>query len=414
MRCESLSLPPVNDALVFLLLFVAIAIGWYLGRRSVSPQPVGSKQRSQYYKDLSYLLDVHPDGAVDSGVDSYVSNLEVNSETLEAHITIGNVLRKRGEVDRAIRIHRNLLARTDLPPARVHEAHLELARDYVAAGLLDRAEQLLLDLAQESSIQCRPSLLHLQEIYQSERDWPKAIAVARTLLSSDESRDDVLGVTVPGQSVAVALSHYHCELATKALEVNDEALARRELGEALAQDAQCVRASLLLGELELAVGNVKRAITALCRIRQQNPDYIPESIPLLRQCYESIGNASALQTYLRECLDVTPSAPLVLAVAEDLRQSTGDAAAAEFLSGQLTDRPSLRGLQRLIVLQKDSAEGAIRSNLAVLQLLVERLIEERPAYRCGHCGFSGAHLHWSCPGCKHWSTMKANRGSALE
>ena len=408
----------MNDVLVFLLLFIAIAIGWYLGRRSVGMQPAGSKHRSQYYKGLNYLLDGHSGGIVDNGVasevDSYVSNLEVNSETLEAHITIGNLLRKRGEVDRAIRIHQNLLARSDLPQAQVHEAHLELARDYIAAGLLDRAEQLLLDLAQESPHQRRPSLRHLQEIYQSERDWPKAIAVARTLLSGNKPDGDAREVTMPGQSVAVALSHYHCELATQALEANDEALVRRELSEALAQDGQCVRASLLLGELEFRVGNVKRAASVLRKIRQQDPDYIPESIPLLRQCYESMGDTLALQTYLRECLEVTPSAPLVLAVAEDLRQSTGDTAAAEFLSSALADRPSLRGLQLLIALQMASAEGAIRGNLAVLQLLVERLIEERPAYRCGHCGFSGTQLYWCCPGCKHWSTMKTIRGTALE
>ncbi|MEP6390217.1 MAG: lipopolysaccharide assembly protein LapB [Halioglobus sp.] len=406
----------MNDALIFLLLFFAIAIGWYLGRRGAGPNVAGGNNRSDYYKGLNYLLDTHADVGhdnIDSEVDSYVSNFEVSSETLEAHITIGKVLRKRGEVDRAIRIHQNILSLPDLSQLRVHEAHLELARDYVAAGLLDRAEQLFLDLAQESPLQRRPSLRHLQEVYQSERDWPKAIAVARALLSSDQP-NDAREITAPGQPVTVALSHYHCELATQALKANDEALARRELGEALAQDAQCARASLLLGELELRAGNVKRAVSSLRKIRQQNPDFIVESIPLLRQCYETTGDTSTLQTYLRDCLDAAPTAPLVLAIAEDLQQSSGEAAAAEFLSSQLADRPSLRGLQRLIGMQLASAEGAIRGNLAVLQVLVERLIEERPGYRCGNCGFSGTQLHWSCPSCKHWSTMKTSRESALK
>ncbi|MEP4485633.1 MAG: lipopolysaccharide assembly protein LapB [Halioglobus sp.] len=406
----------MNDALIFLLLFVAIAIGWYLGRRSAGLRVAGSNHRSDYYKGLNYLLDTHSDvdrDSVDMQADSYVSNLEVSSETLEAHITIGKVLRKRGEVDRAIRIHQNLLSVPDLPQAQVHEAHLELALDYVAAGLLDRAEQLFLDLAQESPLQRQPSLHHLQEIYQSERDWPKAIAVAKAQLSDDQASSGS-EITAPGQSVAVALAHYHCELAAQALEASDEALVRRELGEALAQDAQCARASLLLAELELRAGNVKRAVSSLRNIRQQNPDFIVESIPLLRQCYEAVGDTATLQTYLRDCLDAYPSAPLVLAIAEDLQQSSGEIAAAEFLSSQLADRPSLRGLQRLIGMQLASAEGAIRGNLAVLQVLVERLIEERPAYRCGHCGFSGTQLHWSCPSCKHWSTMKTSRESAME
>jgi lipopolysaccharide biosynthesis regulator YciM len=130
----------VNDALVFLLLFVAVACGWWLGRRSARPVPSASALPGQYYRGLNYLLDGRPDGAVDH----FISALEVNSETLETHIALGNVLRRRGEVDRAIRIHENLLARPQLPQAQMHIAHLELARDYISAGLLDRAEKLLL------------------------------------------------------------------------------------------------------------------------------------------------------------------------------------------------------------------------------------------------------------------------------
>ena len=178
----------MSDVLVFALLFTAIAIGWYLGRRSATVQPAGSEHTSQYYKGLNYLLDAQPDGIAQDDIDTYIGNLELNSETLEAHITIGNMLRKRGEVDRAIRIHQYVLKGTDLPPAQVHEAHLELARDYVAAGLLDRAEQLLVDLVQESPRQRRASQRHLQEIYQSERDWPKAIAVALALLPGKDTQ----------------------------------------------------------------------------------------------------------------------------------------------------------------------------------------------------------------------------------
>jgi lipopolysaccharide biosynthesis regulator YciM len=121
-----------------------------------------------------------------------------------------------------------------------------------------------------------------------------------------------------------------------------------------------------------------------------------------------------MKSYLKECLGVNPSAPLVLAVAEDLLQADGPGVASEFLSAQLAAKPSLRGLARLITLQKEAAQGSARDNLDLLQVLVERLIAERPAYRCSHCGFAGQQLHWFCPGCKYWGTMKTLRGSRVE
>ena len=176
----------MNDYLVFALFFVAIVIGWYLGRRGQAKSASAPDLPGQYYKGLNYLLDGKPDGAVDA----FINALEVNSETLETHIALGNLLRKRGEVDRAIRIHQNLLARPSLPRAQVHQAHLELARDYISAGLLDRAERLLLDLVAESPIQRRDSQLHLLDIYQSEREWQQAIDIAVELLP----RKSLLGV----------------------------------------------------------------------------------------------------------------------------------------------------------------------------------------------------------------------------
>jgi lipopolysaccharide assembly protein B len=399
----------VNDLLVFGLLFVAIAIGWYLGRRSVPRAVAGSDLPSQYYKGLNYLLDGRPDGAIDS----FINALEVNSETLETHIALGNLLRKKGEVDRAIRIHQNLLARPSLPRAQVHQAHLELARDYISAGLLDRAERLLLDLVQESPEQRRSSLRHLLEIYQSEREWSRAIEIANALLP----RKTLLGGQSDpdrGQPVSVALAHYYCELACEKRDAGDLPAARKLLQQALAQDKQCVRASILLGEVECETGQYKQAVKALRRVRQQDPEYVPETISILRRCYAELNDDKSLKAYLQDCLGSDPTAPLVLAIAEDMRQSEGNEAAGDFLSSQLADRPSLRGLARLISLQLDATESPARENLSLLQVLVERLIAERPAYRCGHCGFAGQQLHWFCPGCKHWGTMKTIRGTRVE
>lgn len=401
----------MNNLLVFGLLFIAIAIGWFMGRRSRTAGAGGSELPSQYYKGLNYVLDGRPDGAIDA----FINALEVNSETLETHIALGNLLRKKGEVARAIRIHQNLLARPSLPRAQVHQAHLELARDYISAGLLDRAERLLLDLVDESPEQRRASRKHLLEIYQSERDWAQAIEQATALLPRKSLlKGAPASNSNRGQPIQVTLAHLCCELAEEKRAGGDQAQARTLLQQALNHDKQCVRASLLLGDLEVQTGNYKQAIKALRKVRQQDPDFIPETISSLRQCYEQLNDAAAMNGYLRDCLEVNPGAPVVLAIAEDLLKAEGPEAAGQYLSQQLAAKPSLRGLSRLISLQQEAAQGDVRDKLDLLQVLVDRLIAERPLYRCSHCGFAGQQLHWFCPGCKYWGTVKTLRGSRIE
>jgi len=402
----------VNDYLVFALFFVAVAIGWFLGRRSQREAMSSPDLPGEYYKGLNYLLDGRPDGAIDS----FVNALEVNSETLETHIALGNLLRKKGEVDRAIRIHQNLLARPSLPRPQIHQAHLELARDYISAGLLDRAERLLLDLVDESPEQRRASRRHLLEIYQSEREWQRAIDVALELLP----RKTLLGGTgagpggKPGQPVSEILAHYYCELAEERHEAGDTRGAGEALQEALTQDKKCVRASIMLGKVECDSGRYKQAIKALRRVRQQDPDFVCETVATLRTCHRELNDARALRGYLKECLDSYPSAPLVIAAAEDILAAEGSEVAEKFLAEQLAKLPSLRGLEKLISLQIETNQGKTRDSLGLLQVLVKRLVDERPAYRCAHCGFSGRHLHWFCPGCKYWGSIKTIRGTRME
>jgi lipopolysaccharide biosynthesis regulator YciM len=417
----------VNDTLVFALLFTAVACGWLLGRRgargAVAAPPA---LPGQYYRGLNYLLDGRPDGAVDQ----FISALEVNSETFETHIALGNALRRRGEVDRAIRIHENLLARSDLPPPQAHLAHLELARDYISAGLLDRAEQLLLELVEESDAQRDVSRLHLIEIFRSESEWARAIDLARELLPRKSLLRSAADAQLPGQPVREQLAHFYCEHALQLMERGDVPAARQALGRALDSDRECVRASLLLGRLEMEAGDYRRAIKALREVTEQDADYLPEALPILRRCYEALGEERALTDYLRHCLDRHPSTPLMIAVADDLLREQGEVAARDFLASRLAEVPSLRGLLRLIRLQRapasedeglgeghgaaPAAQDAPASTLAMLELLLDRLIEERPVYRCEHCGFSAKHLLWFCPGCKYWGRFRTIRSVEQE
>ncbi|MFV8817104.1 lipopolysaccharide assembly protein LapB [Haliea sp. E17] len=397
----------MNDFLVFGLLFAAVAIGWYLGRRSRDDK---SELPGEYYRGFRFLLD----GGHDNAIDAFIDALEVNSDTLETHIALGKLLRQRGEVARAIRVHQNLLARPSLPRAQVEQAHLELARDYISAGLLDRAERLLLDLGTESRELRRKAWRYLLEIYQSERDWGQAIEVARKLLPRKGFLGSGVEVDEPGQAVPVILAHYYCELAEDKRDKGDIDAARELLQLALEYDADCVRASILLGSVERQSGRYRQAIKALRRVQRQDPDYVYETVPALRDCYQALGDSRSLRVYLRDCLDEHPSPPLVLAVTEALQQADGPEEAYRFLVTELERLPSLRGVEKLLQLEAGATAGEKRAGLQRLQGLVRRLLEQRPTYRCSHCGFSGRQLHWFCPGCRYWGTLKNIRGTTME
>jgi len=395
----------VTDPILLILITVAIAVGWWLGRRGAQsrheyPWPSGGALPSEYYRGLNFLLD----GSQDSAIDAFTRALEVNTETFDTHIALGNVLRRRGEVERAIRIHQNLLARPSLPNSQLHLAHLELARDYISAGLLDRAERLLLDLVEESSEHRRLAQRHLLEIYEAQSDWSQARLVGEALLPR---RSLLKGSKIPaaevGQPIPVLLAHYCCQQAEQALARNDWSVARDVLKDALKYDRTCVRASLMQGDLEFRVGNYDRAVSILMAIPTQDIGFVPQAVPLLRQAFDALGRRIQLRGWLQSCLDQSPSTVLTLALAEELRDTEGDESAKAFLRSALEQKPSLRGLAMLIQLC-DASEAGEDAELQIQTL--KRLVEARSSYRCQHCGFHGQQLHWYCPGCKHWGTIQ--------
>ena len=393
----------MTDLIFFGLFFAAIVIGWTLGRRArtaeVSTSYFSGRRRGREH-------------AVDTATDPLVDGLSADSGNTQTRIALGVQLRRRGEVDGAVRIHQDLLARNGLPADDLAQAQLELARDYISAGLLDRAEELLLELVRDFPGQCQAGRRHLLEIYEIERDWRRAIEAAKPLLPRKLARKNAAGEASlgPGQRVAQRLAHYCCELAEEERLGGDMEAARRLLNEALSRDKCSVRASMLLAQIEWDAGRYRHAAQSLQRVRAQDPDYLPETIELLRKCYAALEDQESLRAYLLECLAVRPTPALVAAVAEDMARAEGDRAAGEFLAAQLVEYPSLRGLSQLIGLQRNASDEASRPDLDLLQNLSQRLVATRPAYRCGHCGFAGKVLHWHCPGCKHWGSIKAIAG----
>lgn len=381
--------------LLWLLLPVAAASGWIMARRA-QPQrqrPRGRDFSSEYFQGLNYLLNEQPDKAIDV----FIRMLEVDSDTVETHLALGNLFRRRGEVDRAIRLHQNLIARPTLSKLQRSAALLELGQDYMRAGWLDRAESLFEELV-ESNLHTAQALRHLLDIYQQEKEWDKAIAVARRLDSEGKA------------TLKPVIAQYHCEQAEHALKKGDEHTATQSLKRALQYDRCCVRASILQGRMAVQAGNCKAALKAFHQVEEQDIEYLPEVLEPLRQCYEQAGTLDEFKRYLNTVIDRYNGISPVLVLTDLLFRTEGEAAAVEFLAAQVRKRPSVRGLGRLIDLNLAGASGKGKEDLLILRDLVAQLLGSKPKYKCSHCGFAGKSLHWQCPTCKEWNTVKPIHG----
>ncbi len=381
---------------LLLLLPVAATYGWFAGKKSAlsSNNKQGGQLTRDYFAGLNYLLNEQPDKAVDV----FTRLVEVDSDTIETHLALGNLFRRRGEVGRAIRIHQNLIARPQLTKNERLQALLALGQDYLRAGVLDRAERLFDEVAAAEEY-ATPALQLLLDIYQQQKNWDKAIETAHRLTILNQNPMNNL------------VAHYHCELAMIAMRESRLNDARSELKLAIKEDAKCVRANFLLGDIERTSGQYKAALHYYQLIRLQDPEYFGEALNSIVFCYEQLNDESGLLSYLLETLTLYPRISVVLTLADRLLKSQGEDAATAFITAQLRQRPSLRGLQYLIDLQLRHAQATAKDNLLILQDLTTDLLRNKPVYRCKHCGFKGKTLMWLCPSCKNWTSMKPIHGT---
>lgn len=381
--------------LVAILLPVAALSGWYYGRKSTKPESGSTTGglSQDYFKGLNYLLNDRPDKAIEV----FVKVLEVDSETVETHLALGNLFRRRGEVDRAIRIHQNLIARPALDREQRGLALLELGLDYMRSGLFDRAESLFKELLQ-MGLHERQVLRHLIDIYQQEQDWDEALEHIRRL------------ERITGEDLRTVRAHFYCEKALVAQEKHDSAGALRLLDRALREDRKCVRARLLAADLHMAAQDFAAAIKQLHRVEHQDIDFLPEAIPRLVTSYGALGRLDDLAGYLETLSELHTGITPVLVLAELTAERRGLEAAKNHIVNELRTRPTIRGIDRLIEYALVDADGETREDLALLKETTRRLVENRLSYQCATCGFSARLLHWQCPSCKSWSTIKPIQG----
>ncbi len=378
------------------LLPVAAVSGWIAARRSQRGTAAANSSaglQADYFKGINYLLNEQPDKAIEA----FIKVLEVDSETVETHLALGNLYRRRGEVDRAIRIHQNLIARPTLSGAQRIEALFELGADYMSAGLLDRAENLFQELCETGTFGVK-ALRQVVEIYEQQKDWDEAIAAAKKL--------DL----ATGETQASVIAHYYCEKADLAWQSRQAGAALDAARRALGCHPACVRASLLEGEIHFHDARYDAAIDAYKRVEQQDPEFLPEVIQSLSRCYDKVGRGQEMMQYLGHLMKRYDGISVTLALAGMKRLKGGPREAIAFITQNLRSRPSVRALDRLLELELETVADAPPEHLLILKRLTTELLENRTDYKCGHCGFPAKFLHWQCPACKHWSTIKPIQG----
>ena len=382
--------------LLFLLLPVAAAYGWYMGRRSAqqSKQDDASRLSRDYVTGVNFLLSNQQDKAVDLFLDM----LKEDTGTVEAHLTLGNLFRSRGEVDRAIRIHQSLMESASLTYDQRLLAVQQLGRDYMAAGLYDRAEGMFKQLVDETDFRLG-ALQQLLQIYQSTSDWQSAIEVAERLvkLGKEKHRGEI--------------ANFWCELALQQMAGNDLDKAMALLKKGAAADKNSARVSIMMGRVWMEKGDYAKAVESLERVIEQDKELVGETLEMLQTCYQQLGKIDEWEAFLRRCAEENTGATADLMLAQILEQREGIESAQNYVTRQRERHPTMRVFHKLIDYHINEAEeGRAKQSLGVLRQMVGEQVRSKPRYRCQKCGFTAHTLYWHCPSCRSWSTIKPIRG----
>ena len=363
-------------------------LGWMAARIDI--KQIVSESRAlprSYFKGLNFLLNEQPDKAIEA----FIEVVKVDPETIELHFALGSLFRRRGEYDRAIRMHQNLLERADLAGEQKLQAQMELGQDYLKAGILDRAEEVFSRL--ETTNQAMAARRFLLEIYEQEKDWLRAIEMTKQVETDPR-----------------ALAQYLCELAQSEAAQSRPDAARRHLDAALEANRKCVRASLLWGDVEKSQNNAEKAVEHWKRIESQNPAYLALVAQRLVEVYRDAGRAEEGLTLLAGYLERYPSLDLLDTVFQQTLEVKGAEQAYEIVRDELKRNPTLLGLDRLLEAQIIAAGSPDkRRDLELVRNLVHGHTRRLARYRCEACNFKARQFHWHCPACGGWETYPPRR-----
>ncbi len=382
-------MPTESTFLLAGLFLLLAAAGWALGRfgerdADEAPPPLNI----DYLKGLNFLLNEQTDQALEH----FLKMVRVDDKTIETHFALGSLFRRRGEVDRAIRIHQNIIARPDLAAEQRDQALFSLAKDYLGAGLLDRAEKMFVRLAQGSRYQVQ-ALENLCRIYEQERDWAKAIDAGQKL------------ETLGGRSMALQIAHYHCELAEAAAAEKDYSAARKFVKKATDGRPRTMRGALTRAHIAREMDDSKTAVRLYHRIMDEHTYLISETLPEIVAIYEEENKIPELERALKSMLKNDPQMGSLVAYTAIVNDIGGIATIDECVKNYMLNDPTLAEFVDLQTLS-EASDLDQEAALARVRGAMSKLASASARYQCQECGFSSQRLLWQCPSCRNWETQR--------
>lgn len=379
-----------------LLLPVAAASGWLAATVSRFQWPVRKSVPAVYLQGINYLLnDQH-----DKALDLFFGGLDVDSNTIEIHLNLGNLYRQRGEIGRATLIHKRLVERSDLTGEQRNQAFFELGHDYYAAGILNRAEDVFVELMKGGKYQEQAHDL-LREIYEQEREWDHCIRITDSL--SRISTNDYSHL----------LAQYHCEKAEEAIREGRYSKAEDCVNLAIEANDSCVRAIIQSGRIKANRGNHEAAIKIWKRVEHIDPKYTLETVSLITESYNVLNRPEELAVFLRQTAESENDSQLAVAYVDVLESLDDCETAIEYLTSWIRRHPSLYCLHRLILLKIKDTVSTVPSDFELIETMIQKEIDTSRSYRCQRCGYHVKTLHWQCPSCQGWMTFEGRRGAKL-
>lgn len=382
-------MPTESTFLLAGLFLLLAAAGWAMGRfgerdEEDAPPPLNI----DYLKGLNFLLNEQTDQALNH----FLEMVRVDDKTIETHFALGSLFRRRGEVDRAIRIHQNIIARPDLAAEQRDQALFSLAKDYLHAGLLDRAEKLFVRLAEGSRYQVQ-ALENLCRIYEQEKEWQKAIDSGQKL------------ETLGGQSLALQIAHYYCELAEQSAASGDYSSARHYVKKAQSGRPRTMRGALTRAHIARETDDNKTAIRLYHRIIDEHTYIIAEALPEIVAAYERDGSTEGLEKALRSMLESNPEMSSLIAYTAIFNSITGIPVIDDCVDDYILNEPTLSEFVDIHDLTNADADSKSEALQKVRRALA-KLAAATPRYQCQECGFSSQRLLWQCPSCRNWETQR--------
>ncbi|WP_441004451.1 lipopolysaccharide assembly protein LapB [Pseudocolwellia agarivorans] len=381
---------------LFLLLPVAVAYGWFMRGNNLKQNVHAEKEELsiKYSTGLNYLFSNQQDKAIDYLLEA----LKVEDDSVEAHFAMANLFRRRGELDRALKVHEHLVRQKHLPNSAQQQAVFELGKDFLSAGLYDRAENMF-DQLLKSKVYGLKSLSFLMQIFQSTKDWDRGINLKKAIIKTKDKK------------LKHNLANFYCELATVALKKDEFIEVIELLEQALTLDPDSCRANWLMAQIYENHQQYAEACQCYRDIYKQDKEFFPDVIAKMHHCYSELGEEEEFYKFIRKVYEETGSSTALIAYLSYLEKHHSLTKAKEFILLALKRRPTIRGFNHFVEMQMTESElEKSTEHLDVIKELVSEYLKLKHRYSCRTCGFNSSTHYWSCPSCHDWEQLKPVRG----